>query len=181
MKSIFIALVLFILLPRIATAQKPADPPRGLVYIFAGGGTAGMDLNAGFGAEVRVANGFGAGGELGAIGLGASDKNKNTGLASFNFNYHYFQKRPRIKWAPFATAGVSDFFGHNTHTEYGGGGAYHTFGFNFGGGLDVFATRHVGVRFETRYYGHGGRILNWVYPNVQQFSFVALRAGITFR
>ena len=154
MKSIFIALYFFILLPGLQQRKSP-PPPRGLVYIFAGGGTAGMDLNAGFGAEVRVANGLGAAAEVGGIAWGQED-NKETGLASLNLTYHYFQKKPLTKVAPFISGGLSDFFGHNTRTRIGSVGPYHTIGFNAGGGIDVFATRHVGVRFDVRYSATAG-------------------------
>jgi len=95
--------------------------------------------------------------------------------------YHYFPRKQRATIAPFVAVGYYEFFGHNTHTEYGGGGAYHTFGNNLGGGIDFLVTKQIGLRFDVRHYGHGGRILNWVYPNVQQFSFVAVRVAVTFR
>lgn len=181
MNRIVITTILFILLPQFATAQRPEQPPRVIGYGLVGGGTEGMALNSSLGAEIRIANGFGAGAELGGIGFTAPDNNKVTGVSSYDLLYHYFPKKLRGNAAPFLTGGYTDFFGHNTHTEYGGGGAYSTHGFNLGGGVDIFATSHVGVRLDMRYYGHGGRILNWVYPNVQQFSFVAFRIGVTFR
>jgi opacity protein-like surface antigen len=101
-----------------------------------------------------------------------------TGVASFDMLYHHFPKKLRGNVAPFVNGGYTPFFGHNTHE--GPRFSYATNGFNVGGGIDVFATDHISVRFDTRYYGHGGRILNWVYPDVQQFSFVAFRIGVTF-
>jgi opacity protein-like surface antigen len=181
MNRIIVTAILFILLPRFAAAQKPDHPPRGLGYGFVGAGTAGMGLNSGIGGELGIANGFGVGAEVGGIGLTAQDDNKVTGVGSLDLIYHHFPKKLRGNAAPFLTGGYATFFGHNTHTEFGGGGAYHTHGFNLGGGVDLFATSHLGVRLDLRYYGHGGRILNWVYPNVQQFSFVAFRIGMTFR
>ena len=186
MKAIIATVILLLAAAAIASAQETPEhgtgyPPRGMGYGFVGAGTEGMGLNAGIGGEVRVVNGFGVGTEFGGIGLAAKDNNKTTGLWSLDPIYHYFPRNPREKVAPFFAGGLSEFFGHNTHTEFGGGGAYHTFGFNVGGGLDVFATQHTGVRLDLRYYGHGGRILNWVYPNVQQFSFVAFRVAVTFR
>jgi hypothetical protein len=178
MKAFIATVMLLLAAAALASAQDASYPPRGMEYGFVG---AGMGLNAGLGVEVRVVNGFGVGTELGGIGLAAKDDNKTTGLWSVNPVYHYFPRNPRVKVAPFFAGGLSEFFGHNTHTEFGGGGAYHTFGFNVGGGLDVFATRHTGLRLDLRYYGHGGRILNWVYPDVEQFSFVAVRVAVTFR
>ena len=61
------------------------------------------------------------------------------------------------------------------------GHAVGTNGFNLGGGADLLSTKHPGLRFDVRYYGHGGRILKNAYPDVAEFSFVAFRVGLTFR
>lgn len=50
-----------------------------------------------------------------------------------------------------------------------------------GGGVDLLARKHFGLRFDVRYYDHGGRILRYIYPKIEQFSFVAFRIGLTFR
>ena len=182
MKPLLTILLLFLIVPS-AVAQKPEHPPWGMGYFDVGTGTHGMGLNASLGGEVNIAKGFGVGAEVGAIGVTAPDNNndKETGLCSLDLIYHHFPKKLRRNAAPFLAGGYSEFFGHNTHTKYGGGGSYSTHGFNLGAGLDVFVPHHLGVRFDLRYYGHGGRILNYVYPDVQQFSFVAFRVGLTFR
>jgi hypothetical protein len=180
MNKIIVAIALYILFPQFAAAQEPRHPPRAIEYGFLGGGTQGLGLNAGLGLEV-LTHGFGVGTEFGGTGFAANDSNKTTGIWCLDGVYHYFSPKPRGIVAPFVAGGLTDFFGHNTHTQYGGGGAYHTIGFNVGSGVDILATQHAGVRFDVRYYGHGGRILNWVYPDVQQFSFVAFRIAVTFR
>ena len=115
------------------------------------------------------------------FGLAAQDNNKTTGLWSVDPVYHYFPRNPRVNVVPYFAGGLSEFLGHNVRTAFTGIGPYHTSGFNLGGGLDVFATQQIGLRLDVRYYGHGGRILNWVYPDVQQLSFVAFRVAVTFR
>lgn len=186
MKRLIAVLVLLVMTPAGALAQNSdspnADhPPRGMGYGFVAGGSEGMSPYAGLGGEVRVANGFGVGAEIGATSL-TGDANKTTGLGSLDLLYHHFPKKLRGNVAPFLAGGYTAFFGHNTHegTGFGDHKPLMTEGFNVGGGIDVFATKHIGVRLDLRYYGHGGRILNYVYPNLQQFSFVAFRVGVTF-
>jgi hypothetical protein len=166
-----------------AMAQETDHSPRGLGYVFAGGGTHGMGLTTGFGGEGYIYRGLGLGAELGAAGGFSDSLNKLIGLGSADASYHFFPKQMRRNVAPFVTGGYSNFFGHNTHvgTGFWGHKPLMTQGFNLGGGVDVFAMKHLGVRFEVRYFGHGGRILNYTFPNVDQFSFVAFRIGVTFR
>ena len=178
MKAFIATVILLLAAAALASAQDTPYPPRNMEYVFVG---AGMGLNAGIGLDVRVVNGFGVGTEFGGFGLAAQDNNKTTGLWSVDPVYHYFPRNPRVKVAPYFAGGLSEFFGHNIRTGFRGIGPYHTSGFNLGGGLDVFATQQIGLRLDVRYYGHGGRILNWVYPDVQQLSFVAFRVAVTFR
>jgi len=142
-----------------------------------------MTPAAGFGGEVYVFKGLGIGAEVGVAGLDIrGNRNKMTGVGSADLSYHFFPKKIRGNAAPFVAGGYTVFFGHNTHTGTGlwGHKPLMTQGFNVGGGIDVFASKHVGVRFDVRYHGHGGRILNYIYPDLDQFSFVAVRVALTF-
>ena len=170
------------LLPCLAWAQSAERPPRGQGYGFVGAGTRAMTPVAGFGGEAYVFNGLGLGAELGGAAL-TGDPNYKLGVGSANLSYHFFPKKMRDNAAPFVTGGYTMLFGHNTHGGRGffGHKPLATHGFNVGGGVDIFASNHFGLRLDIRYHGHGGRILNYVYPNVQQFSFTALRIGLTFR
>jgi opacity protein-like surface antigen len=182
MKIIIALIALLFMGSAVAMAQDTDHPPRGLGYVFVGGGTHSMGLTTGFGGERYVIKGLGLGAELGAAGV-IGDSNKLIGVGSADASYHFFPKKIRGNAAPFLTGGYSNFFGHNTHTGTGfwGHKPLMTQGFNLGGGVDLFAKKHLGVRFEVRYYGHGGRILNYTFPNLDQFSFVAFRIGLTFR
>ena len=101
------------------------------------------------------------------------------GLGSLDASYHFFPKKVRGNAAPYVSGGYTLFFGHNTIIN--GGKDLTTNGFNVGGGVDYYATKHVGVRLDVRYYGHGGRILHYTFPDVDQFTFVAARVALTFR
>lgn len=182
MKKLIVTTALLFLVPAFAWAQDTERPPRWQGYGYFGAGTHLMSPTAGFGGEVYFAKGFGVGAEIGGAGL-TGNSNKATGVASADLSYHFFPKKIPGNAAPFVTGGYTVFFGHNTHTGTGlwGHKPLATSGFNVGGGVDVFATKHVGLRFEVRYHGHGGRILNYVFPNVDQFSFTAFRVGVTFR
>lgn len=179
-KLISIAALLF-LIPTFAVAQDTYHQPQGLGYGFVGAGTHKMSLTTGFGGEVYVAKGLGFGAEVAAAGLNTTDnygQSNMTGVASGDVSCHLFPKNIRDNAVPFVAGGYTLFFGHNADDN---GKDVTTNGFNIGGGVDAFATKHVGVRLEVRYYGHGGRILRFTYPNLDQFSFVAFRIGVTFR
>jgi opacity protein-like surface antigen len=184
MKKLIANMAWLFLIPMLASAQKADHPPRWQGYGFVGAGTHGMTPTAGFGGEVYVTKGLGIGAEVGAAALTTQRVTaKTTGVGSADLSYHFFPKKIRGNGAPFVAGGYTVFFGHNTHTGTGlwGHKPLMTQGFNVGGGVDLFASKHVGVRFDVRYHGHGGNILNYTYPNLDQFSFVAFRIGVTFR
>ena len=137
-----------------------------------------MGQTEGFGGEA-YAGPLAIGAEVGTTGLNTtSNGNPNwIGMGSLDFSYHFFLKKTHNQVAPFATGGYTNFFGQDTDTA---GGNY-TNGYNVGGGVDLFATKHVGLRFDFRYYGHGGRILWASFPNLDQLSPTVFRIGLTFR
>jgi len=181
MKEFIVIMAWLFLIPTLAWAQYAEHPPRGLGYVFAGVGSGMTTPTVGFGGELHVARGFAFGAEVGAIGLGG-DPNEKTGVGSANLSYHFLHKKTRGHAAPFVGGGYTVFFGHNTHTGTGlwGHKPLMTQGFNVGGGVDIFAEKLVGARVDIRYHGHGGRILNYVFPDLDQFSFVAVRIALTF-
>lgn len=188
MKELIASVILLLTAAASASAQNPNEQStiqgsQGLGYVFAGAATHGMGLAGGFGGEISGPPGLGMGLEVGAVGLTRSgDQYYNsytTGVGSADVLYHYFPKRtkgPTV--SPFIAGGYTMLFGHNSDP---GGKDVKTNGFNLGGGVDLFATKHAGVRFDVRYYGHGGRILKNAYPELAEFSFVAFRIGLTFR
>lgn len=178
MKRLIAMVVLLLMVPASVLAQNTDQKSQGLGYVFIGGGTRQMGLNTGFGGEYVNKSGLGVGAELATAGWDTSaNGNPNwIGLGSADFFYHFFPKRTQ-GYAPFVSVGYSNFFGQDTDTP----GGNFTNGFNVGGGIDLFASKHIGVRCDVRYNGHGGRILWASYPNLTQFSFVAFRIGVTFR
>lgn len=178
MKKLIATVALLLIVAPSVSAQNTDHPPRGLGYAFFGAGTHRMIPTAGFGGELYGANGLGMGVEVGVAGLSfGPDPNRMLGVGSADLSYHFFPKKIRRNGAPFVTGGYTLFFGHNASER---AKDVTTNGFNFGGGVDVFETKHVGVRLDVRYHGHGGRILRYTYPNIGQFSFVAFRIGVTF-
>jgi opacity protein-like surface antigen len=188
MKKLMVIAVL-LLVPALALAQDANHPPQGQGYLFVGGATHQMGLTAGFGGEVYISHGLGAGLEVGTAGFNTStNSNPNwIGLGSADLAYHFFAKKIERHAAPFLTAGYTNFFGQDTCSGLGPClatdkyGPNFTNGYNIGGGVDFFATRHVGLRFDVRYCGHGGRILWASFPNDEQLDFAVFRIGLTFR
>ncbi len=180
MKRLITAACLLVMIPGVALGQNSDHPPRGQGYVFVGGGSHKMTPTVGFGGEGYIGKGVGLGAELGVGGLStASDPNTMLGLGSLDASYHFFPKKAVGNAAPFVSGGYTVFFGHNTIIN--GGKDLTTNGFNIGAGVDALATKHLGMRLDVRYYGHGGRILHYTFPDMNQFNFVAVRVGVTFR
>jgi hypothetical protein len=174
-----IAIVAFLLMvPASVWAQNTDQKSQGLGYIFAGDGMHGMGLTSGFGGEYIDKSGLGVSAEIAAAGFRSSAHgNPNfIGVGSMDLTYHIFHKKAQ-SYVPFVAGGYTIFFGQDTDTP----GGNVTNGVNIGGGIDLFASKHVGLRFDVRYNAHGGRILWASYPNSSEFSFVAFRIGLTFR
>jgi len=183
-KRLIVIIACFILIPVLASAQDAERPPRWQAYGLIGAGTRLTTPTGGFGGELYFAKGVGVGVELGGTALTFPDYgNRTTGVGSADVSYHFFPKKIQGNAAPFVEGGYTLFFGHNPDKGIGlfGHKTLLTQGFNIGGGVDGFATKHVGVRVDVRYHGHGGRILKYTFPDLDQFSFVAFRIGVTFR
>jgi opacity protein-like surface antigen len=178
MKEFMVILALLFVVPASVSAQNTDHQPRGLGYIFYGAATHQMGQTAGFGGEAYVYKGLGASLEIGTAGYTTSAYgNPNwIGVGSLDLSYHYFRKKLQGRPTPFVTGGYTDFFGQDTDVSEN-----QARGFNIGGGLDFFATRRLGVRFDVRYYGHGDHILWPSFPGLAQLSFAAFRIGLTFR
>jgi hypothetical protein len=178
MKKLIATAVLLLVLPTVVLTQNTDQKSQGLGYVFIGAGTRHTGLSTGFGGEYIDKSGLGVGAELATTGWDTSTNgNPNwIGLGSADLSYHFLRKKIQ-GYAPFVSGGYTIFFGQDTDTP----GGNKTNGFNLGGGVDLFASKHVGARFDVRYNAHGGRILWASFPNVAQFSFVAFRISLTFR
>ena len=188
MKTLTATVILLLAAAGLASAQSTGEQntdhrPPGLGYVFVGDASHSMGLDAGFGGELSSSTGLGLGMEAGAIGLTRKGDqyypSYTTGVGSADALYHYYSKKPKLRAvSPFVAGGYTILFGHNADPM---GKDVKTNGFNLGGGVDLFAAKHAGLRFDVRYYGHGGRILKNAYPDLAEFSFVAFRIGLTFR
>lgn len=191
MKKLIATAALLFVVPMFASAQNADHQPQGLGYVFFGAGSHKMGLTTGFGGEGYVSKGLGGGVEVGTAGLGRSTNGNSNwiGVGSADLSYHLFSKKIQGSAAPFVAGGYTIFFGQDVFLQYPGppssgpvpGRGNFTNGFNVGGGIDIFASKHAGVRFNVRYNAHGGRILWASFPSLAQFSFVAFRIGMTFR
>src|SRR2546426_8621032 len=92
----------------LASAQNADYQPRGVGYVFAGGGTHSMGLTAGFGGGAYIAQGLGLGAEVAAGGLTTTDnygQSKMTGLGGAVVFYHFFSKKIHGNASPFLAGG----------------------------------------------------------------------------
>src|SRR5262245_37805364 len=133
-------------------------------YVFgAPGGVTGpgktrATLQAGAGFEAALPKGFGAGVEAGVLSPFVSWGDETLGFFSANGFYHFRRDR---QVDPFVTAGYTTFF-RSGHLNL----------FNFGGGVNLWATRHIGGRIELRDQ------INSTYETLHYWNF---RLGLTFR
>jgi hypothetical protein len=133
---------------------------RGNGYISRGGAFAVESQptgNFGFGADIRIWRGLGAGGEIGLIASGGDA----FGMASLNTSYQFIRSPFRQKgMVPFITGGYTS----------GSTGEASSIGANVGGGVNWWFRERMGLRFEVRDYCFKDEV-----------NQVVLRVGISFR
>jgi len=93
------------------------------------------------GGEGRITNRFGLGGEAGVLIPVTNDEAVTTGLLSVTPAFHFISRESRSKFDPFAVGGVSILLGAGG----AGGLAIH-----YGGGLNYWFKRRLGLRCEFR-------------------------------
>jgi len=162
------AAALGLIVPALVSAHSRDHQSRAVGYVFVGAGAHNMGLTTGFGGEGYVYKGLG-------VGASANDNSNLIGVGSADLSYHFFLKKGKV--APVVAGGYTLFFGQDT--DVGTGSIAH--GANVGGGVDIFASKHAGLRLDVRYNAHGDHILWASFPDTAQFSFVAFRIGVTFR
>jgi len=144
---------------------QEVEQPRVLGYGFfapgfvAESGQKSGVLHLGGGGEARIYKGLGAGAELGYLYPRQSFRD-GFGLLSANGIYHFQTEGRAQKVIPFATAGYSLAFRDGSANL-----------FNFGGGIDYWASEKVAVRLEAR---------DHVWPNNGDPAthFVTFRIGL---
>jgi len=173
MKELIAIAALFLVVPAWASAGNADKPVEGQVYLFVGPiattyvGPApnwGQHINTGLGGEVLFYKGLGVAAEAGYARSGSTYQ--SVGIGSIDLSYHFINKKHHNQIEPFAIGGTSVYFGN---------GGYAT-GFNLGGGVNVWAARHLAVRFEIRDHAH---IDPSEFPG--RSGFVAFRFGVTVR
>ncbi len=192
MKQLIATAALLLVLPSLARAQEAEHAARGQAYIFLGpivsntryiansayygvvfppGAPLPSDLNftevggvnAGFGGEIFIHKGLSVGPEFGYAGQDWSFGSNGIGVGSVDASYHFLREK---KVEPFAMGGYSLYFGDRTATQSG---------YNLGGGVNFWFSRHATLRLEVRHQGHIERF------HSQFTHFAAFRVGMTFR
>ena len=127
-----------------ATFAAAASAQSTHIYAFgAPGGVTGSaktqgTLQAGAGVDVALPKRFGAGLEAGAISPWSSWGDSTVGFFSAN-GYFHFNKGRDNRFDPFVTGGYTNFF-RDGHVNL----------FNFGGGVNLWATHRLGAKIEIR-------------------------------
>jgi hypothetical protein len=124
-------------------------------------------VNTGFGGEVFVYKGLGVGAEAGYLAPDWSfSGNNGVGVVSLDGLYHFLAKKNHHKIEPFVVGGYSLYYGDRRSFQNG---------FNFGGGMNWWFSKHAGLRLEFREQDH-------IHDFHSQFTrVVAFRIGMTFR
>ncbi len=141
---------------------KPGDPLPADFYLSRERG----GVNTGFGGEMFLHKGLGAGVEFGYAAPEWRFGRIGLGVGSANASYHFFGQNNGRRVEPFVTGGYSLYFGDRTAFQSG---------FNLGGGVNIWMAKHVGLRFELRDQDH----IDYFHSPFTRF--VAFRIGVTFR
>ena len=154
-------------------APLPAwgQQPNSYVYVFAGPVVVpksaftrwnGDFIHVGGGGEARVAGRFAMGGEAGALLPVTNQYAVTTGVLSLTPAFHFISTDSKSKFDPFAAGGVSLLVGH--------GGA---FAIHYGGGMNYWFKRRVGMRVEVRDH-------LWTPESGEHIHLVDFRFGVVF-
>jgi len=118
-----------------------------------------------------VYKGLGLGGEAAYAHFNLFGLDHTSWTGSADASYHFRRHAARRGVDPFVLGGFS-LYGP-THKGGGTGEA----GGNFGGGANLWLTKHAALRLELRDYVHGDYFL----PGTGAFSDLSFRVGMTFR
>lgn len=164
MREFIVAVVLAAVTPSFGLAQTADHPYRGQGYVVFGMGTASAGgehpdlfvVSAGGGGEFFVYKGLGMGAEASYAHLGRGP-DLQAWIASGDLSYHFGRNARRGKTDPFVVLGVSGFFptrglpAGNSVFFPDSDGRLEPAG-NFGGGVNLWLAKRVGLRFEARDY-----------------------------
>lgn len=142
MKKLLTGICIMVMLPALATGQESDHKTAARAYGFVSPGIAVGDglatgfLHFGGGAEVRLIKGVGIGAELGYL---APFRYLSQGVGMLSLNGLYNFERAGAKFTPYVTGGYSLIFRSG-----------HLNAMNFGGGIDYWFRKKVGLRLEVR-------------------------------
>ncbi len=122
----------------------------------------GNFVHVGGGGERRLTERFALGGEIGVLKPVTNQYALTTGLASVTPAFHFLPKNSKSRFDPFVDGGLSLLFAR------GGGIAFH-----YGGGMNYWLRRRIGLRFEFRDH-------IWSPESGEAVHLVGFRAGIVF-
>lgn len=134
-------LVVLLLLPSLIMARME-NRPKGEGYFFFApvAGTASA-VHVGGGGERLVYHGLGLGAELGYLSPWSSFGSGGWGVVSPDVSYHFTPSASHPRLEPFVTGGYTVFLNSFGNVSDG---------VNFGGGVNVWLRKHVGLRLELR-------------------------------
>ena len=158
MRSLLILTIALIL-----AGSLSAQPSNGYVFFAPGGVTCcsqtAMTLQFGLGGEAVIGKGIGAGAEISALGTRQYFSDSVVGVFSPNGYYHFVHGKD-VKVDPFVTGGYTLLF-RSGHANL----------FNFGGGMNYWFKRHLGLRIEFR---------DQVHTDGSAVHYWGIRAGLAF-
>jgi hypothetical protein len=175
MQKLSAALACLLLIPGSASPQAGDQQFRAQGYIFIGegsfrsedGGLHGI-THVGGGGEVRLVKGFDVGGELGAMGW----VGEGGGVLSIDSSYHFLRSRGTSRVVPFLAGGYT----RTIAGDYPLGRRSNLI--NFGGGINYWALKRVGLRLEFRDHFHHASPF---FGAANTDHFWGLRLGLAFR
>ena len=160
MTKVALALFLVVLVPAVGLAQR-SDEQKSQGYAFFAPGVAApgsiSTVQFGVGGEGLVYKGGGVGGELGYVAPSQSFGG-GLGVLSANGSYNFSRRK---KLVPFVTGGYTLLFRAGSAN-----------GVNFGGGINYWLRKRVGLRLEFR---------DQIFPALDGKNFLGFRIGLSFR
>ncbi len=164
-------LILGILMTLLASFPASAQTSSSYAYVFGGPVVVpksaytrwnGDFVHLGGEGEGRLTDRFALGGEMGVLKPVTNQYAATTGLASVSPAFHFLSKNTKSRLDPFANGGLSLLFGR------GGAVSLH-----YGGGVNYWLRRRIGLRFEFRHH-------IWSPESGETVHMLDLRVGVVF-